>query len=89
MTSPAVKSLTDHSSDPRHLSSGVARAPFKKALGLEMLLVGLSYSARFQLAVETGFEAIEMAALADLRRRRRALTGSRRHLLLGKNGKRA
>ena len=76
MTSPAVKSLTDHSSDPRCVSSDVARAPFKKALGLDLLLVGLSYPARFQLAVETGFEAIEMEALADLRRRRRAMGGS-------------
>ncbi len=70
-------------------SSDVTRGPFKKALGLDLLLVGLSYPARFQLAVETGFEAIEMEAVAGLRRRRHALTGSRRHLLLGKSEKRA
>ncbi|OGQ79547.1 MAG: hypothetical protein A3F90_11715 [Deltaproteobacteria bacterium RIFCSPLOWO2_12_FULL_60_19] len=88
MTGPAAQSLTD-TSGAGPLPSDIARAPFKKALGLEVLMVGLSYPARFQLAVGTGFEAIEMEALADLRRHCRALIGSRRHLLLGKNGKRA
>ena len=56
MINPADESITETFSD--------ARAPFKKALGQDLLMVGLSYPVLFQLAVEAGFEAIEMLAVA-------------------------
>ncbi len=46
-------------------SSFVAPAPFKKSVGSDLLPIGLSYPLRFQLAVQAGFEAIEMEAVAD------------------------
>ncbi len=48
------------------LSASLApSAPFKKAVGVDLLPPGLPHRVRFQLAVEAGFEAIEMSDVAD------------------------
>ena len=63
MAGPAVTSIPENRAENRG-SAFSASAPFKKAVGFDLLPIKQPYPVQFRLAAAAGFEAVEMEAVA-------------------------
>jgi hexulose-6-phosphate isomerase len=65
LTAPGAAATTLVANELAALAKPVASGPLKKAVLIGMLPGNLSYLERFKMAIEVGFEAIEMQTITD------------------------